>query len=50
MIVKPNSLFNSFNNLRIDSVVSGSKAEVPSSDNNTSGSKTNALAIATLCA
>ena len=48
MMVNPNDLLRSFNKSKMDSVVSGSKALVASSERMTSGFKTKALAIATL--
>ena len=49
IIVIPNLLFKSFNNFRMDSVASGSRAEVASSLSNTFGLLDKALAMATRC-
>ena len=49
IIVIPNLLFKFFNNFKIDSVASGSRAEVASSLSNTLGLFDKALAMATRC-
>ena len=49
IIVIPNLLFKSLNNFKMDSVASGSKAEVASSESNTLGLFDKALAMATRC-
>jgi len=48
-MVNPSFWLISFNNAKIERVVSGSSALVASSHNNTLGSLANALAIATRC-